>query len=107
MAFKCIKNIIWLFNTSLELGIIPKTEIDIVTRSIVNTMTQNQDSKIEFYGNIPLKTFAQSLQLHLPYMNKALQRAFWAKLIDPALEIVPAISNESRILTPTMSSMLY
>lgn len=43
----------------------------------------------------------------MPYLNKALQRTFWAKLIDPALEIIPAISVDSKILTPTMSSMLY
>jgi len=53
MAFKCIKNIIWLFNSNQDLAIIPKSDIDIVTRSIVATMTTNQDSKMEFYGNIP------------------------------------------------------
>ena len=61
-AFKCIKNLIWLFNSSDEAGLIPKTEIDIVARTIVNTMMENKDSKIEFYGNIPLKTFAQMIQ---------------------------------------------
>lgn len=106
MAFKCIKNIIWLFNTE-EFGIIPKSEIEIVARAIVNTMTDSGESKIELYGNIPLRLFCQGLQLHLPYLNKALQRAFWAKFIDPSLKITPPLSNESIILNSTMSSMLY